>query len=173
MFIKAGIGKHREKFGSGVYRLEWIVIYWMDLRCIVIALECGKEGTPDEWKSKGASGRDWIFSGFYIKNLPRNETKEKVIKYAKEHGVDQTVIMTVAGAANCKIDYRSLAAKGDGDMCTLFDEIAKENEAKGIVETGFDFGISEKDILERLQNKLRIPLKKAQEYLELYGKQTV
>ena len=76
------------------------------------------------------------------KNLPRNETKEKVIKYAKEHGVDQTVIMTVAGAANCKIDYRSLAAKGDGDMCTLFDEIAKENEAKGIVETGFDFGIS-------------------------------
>ena len=48
MFIKAGIGKHREKFGSGVYRLEWIVIYWMDLRCIVIALECGKEGTPDE-----------------------------------------------------------------------------------------------------------------------------
>lgn len=107
------------------------------------------------------------------KNLPRNETKEKVIKYAKEHGVDQTVIMTVAGAANCKIDYRSLAAKGDGDMCTLFDEIAKENEAKGIVETGFDFGISEKDILERLQNKLRIPLQKAQEYLELYGKQTV
>ena len=48
MFMKAGIGKHREKFGSGVYRLEWIVIYWMDLRCIVIALECGKEGTPDE-----------------------------------------------------------------------------------------------------------------------------
>ena len=68
---------------------------------------------------------------------------------------------------------KNLAAKGDGDMCTLFDEIAKENEAKGIVETGFDFGISEKDILERLQNKLRIPLKKAQEYLELYGKQTV
>ena len=95
-----------------------------------------------------------FFQDFISKNLPRNETKEKVIKYAKEHGVDQTVIMTVAGAANCKIDYRSLAAKGDGDMCTLF-------------------GISEKDILERLQNKLRIPLKKAQEYLELYGKQTV
>ena len=114
-----------------------------------------------------------FFQDFISKNLPRNETKEKVIKYAKEHGVDQTVIMTVAGAANCKIDYRSLAAKGDGDMCTLFDEIAKENEAKGIVETGFDFGISEKDILERLQNKLRIPLQKAQEYLELYGKQTV
>ena len=36
-----------------------------------------------------------FFQDFISKNLPRNETKEKVIKYAKEHGVDQTVIMTV------------------------------------------------------------------------------
>lgn len=47
-------------------------------------------------------------------------------------------------------------------MCTLFDEIAKENEikgeAKGIVEAGFDFGFSESDILERLQKKLNLSL---------------
>ena len=63
----------------------------------------------------------------------------------------------------------------------LFDEIAKEGEAigklqgeaKGIVETGYEFGISEADILKRLQQKLEIPLQVAQEYLKMFGKQTV
>lgn len=107
----------------------------------------------------------------------RNETKEKVITYAREHSIDKTVIMTVAGATNCKIDYNALAEKGDADMCTLFDEIAKESEAKGraveIVETGYEFGLSENDILERLQNKLKVSLQTAQGYLEMFGKQTV
>ena len=58
-------------------------------------------------------------------------------------------------------------------MCTLFDEIAKESEAKGIIETGFEFGLSESDILERLQRKLNISLQSAQEYLDIFGKQTV
>lgn len=111
------------------------------------------------------------------RTMPRNEAKEKVIKYAREHNVDKTVIMTVAGATNCKIDYNSLAGKGDVDMCTLFEEIARdskvEGEAKGIVETGYDFGLSEKDILERLQNKLKVSFQRAQEYLEMFGKQTV
>lgn len=66
-------------------------------------------------------------------------------------------------------------------MCTLFDKIAKDSEAKGqlkgeakgIVETGYEFGISEADILKRLQQKLEIPLQVAQEYLKMFGKQTV
>lgn len=111
------------------------------------------------------------------KNLSRDEAKKKVIDYAKEHHVDKTVVMTVAGATNCRIDYNALSRKGDFDMCTLFDEIAKENEekgqAKGIIETGFDFDLSEKDILERLQKKLNISLQTAQEYLEMFGRQTI
>lgn len=70
-------------------------------------------------------------------------------------------------------------------MCTLFEEIARESEAKGkaegiaegkaegIIETGYDFGLSENDILERLQNKLKVSLQTAQEYLEMFGKRTV
>lgn len=65
------------------------------------------------------------------------------------------------------------AKKGDLDMCTLFDEIAKENEAKGIIETGVDFGLSKNDILERLQDKLKISLQIAEEYLGRFGKQTM
>jgi hypothetical protein len=59
----------------------------------------------------------------------------------------------------------------------LFDEIARENEAKGeakgIVETGLDFGLSESDILERLQKKMNLSLQMAQEYVKMFGKQTV
>lgn len=93
------------------------------------------------------------------------------------YGVDRTVIMTLAGATNCKIDYNALAAKGDADMCTLFNEIAKEGEARGkaesIIETGLDCGLSENDILERLQKKLEISLQQAQKYLAMFGKQTI
>ena len=111
------------------------------------------------------------------KSLSRDEARKKVIDYAREHKVDKSVIMTVAGATNCKIDYNALSEKGDFDMCTLFDEIAKENEtkgeAKGIVETGFDYGLSENDILKRLQEKLNLSLQMAQEYIKMFGKQTV
>ena len=111
------------------------------------------------------------------KSLSRDEARKKVIDYAREHNVDKSVIMTVAGATNCRIDYNALSRKGDLDMCTLFDEIAKENEtkgeAKGIVETGFDYGLSENDILERLQKKLNLSLQMAQEYIKMFGKQTM
>lgn len=78
-------------------------------------------------------------------------------------------------------------------MCTLFDEIAKENERKGriegrkegkaegkvegkaeeIVETGFEFGLSQAVILERLQKKLNISLQKAEEYFYKFQKQKI
>lgn len=55
----------------------------------------------------------------------------------------------------------------------------QENMEKGkiegcteeIIESGFEFGLSEKDILTRLQNKLDISLQAAQEYLLRFGKQ--
>ena len=34
--------------------------------------------------------------------------------------------MTVASAANCKIDYNALEKKGDADMCTVFEETRAE-----------------------------------------------
>ena len=48
-----------------------------------------------------------------------------------------------------------------------------EGRAEEIVEAGYEFGLSERDILERLQKKLNISLQKAQEYLQIYGKQTI
>lgn len=51
-----------------------------------------------------------------------------------------------------------------------FEEIARESEARGIVETGLEFGMSEEVILERLQEKLHISFKTAWEYLKMFGK---
>lgn len=88
--------------------------------------------------------------------------------------------MAVAGATDSNIDYHAFE-KGDGCMCTLFEEIAKESESKGkaegkaqeIIDSGFEFGLSENDILNRLQRKLNIPLQKAQEYFNMFKKQTM
>lgn len=59
-------------------------------------------------------------------------------------------------------------------MCTLFYEIAKEGEIKGIateiIETGYEFSLSEGDILERLQKKLNVSIQAAQEYFKRFGR---
>ncbi len=103
-----------------------------------------------------------------------NEIREKAINYAKEHRVEKSVIMTVAGAANCNLDYNLIAERGDADMCTVFEETRKEGVTQGraeeIIETGYEFGLSEEDILTRLQKKLNISSQKAQEYLSMFGK---
>ena len=134
-----------------------------------------------------------LFNLFQIildKSESLDETKEKAIKYCDEHNVSRDVIMTVAGATGSNIDYDAIGQeKGGSAMCTLFDSIAKENEAKGraegrvegeitgrameIVETGIEFGLPENDIIKRLQNKLNLSLQMAQEYFEMFGKQTV
>ena len=64
------------------------------------------------------------------KKIPKNEAKKKAIQYGEEHQVDKSVVMTVAGATNSKIDYNAFE-KGEMSMCTLFDEIAKERHEAG------------------------------------------
>lgn len=48
-----------------------------------------------------------------------------------------------------------------------------EGKAEEIVEMGYEFGLSESDVLERLQKKLNIPLQTAQKYLKTFGKQAI
>ena len=109
-----------------------------------------------------------------------NETREKVIEYARKHNVEKSVIMTFTGAVNCNIDYNAIKKEGDAGMCTVFEETRLEGvregliegQARGIVELGLEFGLSKEDILKKLEDKLNISLQKAQEYLVMFGKQT-
>lgn len=65
------------------------------------------------------------------RSIPKNEAKQKAIQYSMEYKIDKSVLITVAGAANMKLDYNALIEKGDDTMCTLFEEIAKEGEVRG------------------------------------------
>lgn len=108
------------------------------------------------------------------KSRPTAEVRNKAIEYSREHQVNKTVAMTVAGIVNMQFDYNALnREKGGNGMITVFEETKKEGRAEGIIETGIDCGLSENDILERLQNKLNVSLQMAQEYFKLFGKKTV
>ena len=58
------------------------------------------------------------------------------------------------------------------------DEISRNHDekqagrAEEIIAAGYEFGLSEKTILERLQKKLAITPQQAQEYLATYTKET-
>ncbi len=65
---------------------------------------------------------------------PLLETKEKAIMYAKQHKVQQSVVMAVASAANCKIDFGLLEQEGASGMWTVFEETRKEGMIKGKAE---------------------------------------
>ena len=77
--------------------------------------------------------------------------------------------MTVAGAANSKIDYDRF---GDGSMCTLFEEIARENETKGIekgirgmVSVMRKYHIPDEEIVKEIQEEYNLTREEAEEYL--------
>ena len=110
------------------------------------------------------------------KSKSLKEIRNRAIEYTQEHKVDMAVVMTVAGATNNKVDYDMLSKKGDADMCTVFEETWEEGKtegkAEGIIVMGLDCGLSKDDVLEKLQEKLNIPLQKAQEYFCLYAEQT-
>jgi len=137
------------------------------------------EARKNELKLHNINNRD-LFNLLEI-ILSRTDTtvckKEKAIQYSQEHNTDKDVIMTVTCAANITLEL-SRIGKGDGKMCTMFEEILKEGEEIGeargraieIIETGIEFGMSESDILDRLQKKLNISLQAAQEYFATYGK---
>ena len=66
-------------------------------------------------------------------------------------------------------------------MCKAFKDMKEEGRIEGekqgrareIVELGHEFGLSEKKILEKLQNKLNISEKKARKYFTMFAEQAV
>ncbi|MCC8151529.1 MAG: hypothetical protein LIO96_08785, partial [Lachnospiraceae bacterium] len=63
--------------------------------------------------------------------ITKKEAKEKAIRYCEKNRTDRDVIIAAAGVTDTKLDYSALAKKEGNTMCTLFEEIAKEGEARG------------------------------------------
>lgn len=70
-----------------------------------------------------------------------------------------------------KHEYMTLLMRDQENIEKGMEKGKIEGRAEEIIESGFEFGLSEKDILTRLQNKLDISLHAAQEYLLRFGKQ--
>ena len=112
---------------------------------------------------------------------PAGEIRSRAIGYTKERRVDRAVILTATGALNNQIDYNALEQRGDVNMFTVFEETRiegreegrEEGRAEEIIETGYEFGLSDDDILGRLQKKLDISSEMAQRYFREFGKRTV
>lgn len=67
-----------------------------------------------------------LFEILLDQNNSIRDKKEKVIEYTKEHEVSDMILKTVAGAANCKIDFAALKQEGGSSMWSVFEETAKE-----------------------------------------------
>ena len=87
--------------------------------------------------------------------------------------MDRAVIMAAAGAVDGKSEYGALERRGAADMHSVFEETRIEGRAEEIIETGHEFGLSDDDILGRLQRKLDVSLEMAQGYLRQFGGQMV
>lgn len=115
----------------------------------------------------------FILSIVLDNNRPIKETKEKAIEYTREHKVDKNVVMTVAGAANCKLDYNALDRKGDADMCTVFEETRMEGRAEGriegIIKMLKKYNESDETIINELIAELGVSEAIAKEYLDKYN----
>ena len=122
-----------------------------------------------------------LFGILLDQNKKKRDRKAKAIEYTKEHEVSDTILKTVAGAANCIIDFDVLKQEGGNSMWSVFEETAKEGEARGevrgeargIIDTCHDFGLPDEDILKKLQDKMNISLQTAQEYLRMFEKEMV
>jgi hypothetical protein len=140
---------------------------------------------------------------FNLLSIFLNEEKrmEKANEYVREHEVAGEVLMTVAGVTGRKSICDVSGKKGEDAMCTIWEEIEKkgrdvgreegrekgreegreeghtqgllEGRARGIIDMGLEYGLSENDILKQLQKKLKISAQEAKEYFEQFAEQLV
>ena len=83
------------------------------------------------------------------------EIKEEVLHYVKEHPVDKQVIMTVAGTANCEIDYSALSEKEESSMWRVFREEREEGKIEGKKEGKAELVVELLEEVDQVPQKLR------------------
>ena len=107
-----------------------------------------------------------LLGALFTEGLTAGE-RLNIIKEEYDIPIEQTIEQEVDVMCNLSQGIKE-AGIAEGRV-----EGRSEGRAEEIIETGYEFGLSEQDILERLQKKLSISLQKAQEYLLMFGKRTV
>ena len=92
---------------------------------------------------------------------------EKAIQYAEEQDTNNTVILSVAKAANINIDYSKLKKNGGKiTMCELFEDIKAEGIIKGYIISCRDLNVEEEKIVEMVMSKYNISKEECNKYIE-------
>jgi hypothetical protein len=99
-------------------------------------------------------------------SISKKKSREEAARYANEHHSDKSVLTTVAGITNLNIAFE----RRDDTMYSVFQDLVDQGKIEGIIETLYDFGLSDNDIIAKLQEKLNVSLQQAQEYLDTFKK---
>lgn len=87
------------------------------------------------------------------------------------------VIGKLIGTSQLRQQADKKESEEEQDMCKALEDLREEGrlegKAIGFIECCRDFGLAEKDIFARLQQKLNMTAQKAQEYLSMYEKQCI
>lgn len=121
---------------------------------------------------------------WFIEEIRKNQAGKMDIETAVDKAIDDMpdayVIKTILIANRAEVKQMCITEYDEAETMRMFREEAREEgrlegrlegEAMGIIDAGFDFGLSEQDILNRLQSKLRISSQEAQEYFDMFEKQ--
>ena len=121
---------------------------------------------------------------WFIEEIRKNQAGKMDIETAVDKAIDDMpdayVIKTILIANRAEVKQMCITEYDEAETMRMFREEAREEgrlegrlegEAMGIIDAGFDFGLSEQDILNRLQSKLRISSQEAQKYFDMFGKQ--
>jgi hypothetical protein len=99
-------------------------------------------------------------------SISKKKSREAAARYANEHHSDKSVLTAVAGITNLNIAFE----RRDNTMYSVFQDLVDQGKIEGIIETLYDFGLSDNDIIAKLQEKLNVSLQQAQEYLDTFKK---
>lgn len=83
------------------------------------------------------------------------------------------VIGKLIGTSRLQQQAAKKESEEEQDMCKAIEDLIEDGRVEGFIESCKDFGLAEKDILAKLQQKLNMTAQKAQEYLDMFEKQCI
>ena len=107
-----------------------------------------------------------------------SKNKEKLLEFLRtdsNKSIEMNAVRVIKTITNTPIEVSE--EEGEIEMCKAIEDLIPESEArgraegeaKGMIEICLEMNFSKQDILKKLQEKLNISLRQADEYFELYG----
>ncbi len=108
-----------------------------------------------------------------LEMLKNASDEEKIGEVVRSDEAFKRVDMETVAAINLFVgtDIKVNEKEEVVNMCKAWDDHKAAGLAEGIIEMGEDYGISENEIVLKLQEKLNISSSKALEYMKMYSKQ--